>query len=107
MTGFDAREREFEARFALEEELRFKVRARRNRLAGLWAAPLLGLTEPAAEDYARQLTDLLVQPKGDELLFDRLQRDLAAAGKPISREQLRAELEWREKEARRQIESGC
>ncbi|MBC3635626.1 ATPase inhibitor subunit zeta, partial [Klebsiella michiganensis] len=34
MTTFDDRERSYEAKFALDAELRFKAEARRNRLLG-------------------------------------------------------------------------
>jgi hypothetical protein len=52
MTTFDTREKEFEARFKHDQELQFKITARRNRLAGLWSAQHLGLLGDAAEAYA-------------------------------------------------------
>jgi len=48
MPSFADREKEFEARFAHDQELRFKITARRNRLLGLWAAAQLGLLGDAA-----------------------------------------------------------
>jgi hypothetical protein len=42
VTTFDRREEAFEKKFALDEELRFKANARRNRLLGMWAAGKLG-----------------------------------------------------------------
>ena len=48
MTTFDEREKDFEARFKHDQELQFKVTARRNRLLGLWAAGLMGLGGEAA-----------------------------------------------------------
>src|SRR5690606_12998347 len=52
MSGFDKREEGFEKKFAHDEELRFKAMARRNKLLGLWAAELLGLSGDAAAAYA-------------------------------------------------------
>ncbi|HSM19852.1 MAG TPA: DUF1476 domain-containing protein, partial [Hyphomicrobiales bacterium] len=52
MTTFDKRQEGFEAKFAHDEELKFKANARRNKLLGLWAAEKLGLSGPAADDYA-------------------------------------------------------
>ncbi|MBV8089115.1 MAG: DUF1476 family protein, partial [Alphaproteobacteria bacterium] len=52
MAIFEQREKEFEARFRHDQELRFKTVARRNRLLGLWAAQRLGLLGDAAEAYA-------------------------------------------------------
>ena len=44
MTQFDDRERAFEAKFAHDEEMQFRITARRNRLLGEWAARQMGLT---------------------------------------------------------------
>ena len=48
MTTFDKREEGFEKKFALDEELKFKAEARRNKLLGLWAADRQGLSAEAA-----------------------------------------------------------
>ena len=53
MTTFDKREEGFEKKFAHDEELKFKAEARRNKLAGLWAAEKLGITGADAEAYAK------------------------------------------------------
>ena len=55
MTTFDKREEGFEKKFAVDEELRFKAEARRNKLLGLWAASLLGKSGEAAAAYARDV----------------------------------------------------
>jgi hypothetical protein len=55
MTTFDKREEGFEKKFAHDEELKFKATARRNKLAGLWAAEKLGLTGAEAEAYAKEV----------------------------------------------------
>ena len=54
MTSFDDRERGFETKFARDEEMAFRVHARRNRLVGTWAAGLMGLTAEEAEAYAHR-----------------------------------------------------
>ena len=53
MSTFDDREHAFEAKFAHDEEMLFKATARRNKLAGLWAAELLGKTGDEAQAYAK------------------------------------------------------
>ncbi|MGH7090354.1 MAG: ATPase inhibitor subunit zeta, partial [Stellaceae bacterium] len=50
--SFDDREKAFERKFERDQELAFKVRARRRRLLGLWAARQLGLSGAAAQSYA-------------------------------------------------------
>ena len=59
MSGFDKREAAEEGRFALDQELRFKANARRNKLLGLWAAEKLGKTGDAAkyEEQIKRLTE--------------------------------------------------
>jgi hypothetical protein len=55
MTTFDKREEGFEKKFAIDEELKFKAEARRNRLLGLWTAEKLGLTGDGASAYAKDV----------------------------------------------------
>ncbi|MGD8550248.1 MAG: DUF1476 domain-containing protein, partial [Methyloceanibacter sp.] len=49
MTSFDDREKSYEKKFALDEELQFKSNARRNKLLGLWAAEKLGMSGDDAQ----------------------------------------------------------
>ena len=59
MNTFDSREEAFERRFAVEEEINFKARARRNKRIGLWAAQLLGKDGASADVYASELSDTM------------------------------------------------
>ncbi len=52
MTTFDDREQAFEAKFARDEEMAFRITARRNRLLGQWAATRMELTPAEADAYA-------------------------------------------------------
>ncbi|OWJ79019.1 DUF1476 domain-containing protein [Haematobacter genomosp. 1] len=67
MTMFADRERAFEAKFAHDAELKFRVEARRNKLLGLWAADVLGKTGPEASAFAAAIvrTDLLSGGQAD------------------------------------------
>ncbi len=78
MPTFADRQKDFEARFKLDEELRFKATARRNRLLGLWAARHLGLTGDAADAYAKDLVATQFGAGGDQRVIDKLATDLAA-----------------------------
>lgn len=57
MTLFDDREKAFEAKYRLDQELQFKVNIRRDKLLGLWAAERLGLSGDAAKAYALTVVD--------------------------------------------------
>ena len=102
-TTFDEREKEFEARFKHDQEFRFKVTARRNRLVGLWAAARLGLGGEAADAYAHQIVEAEFEPGGDRHVVDKLAADLAAKGDPTTPAQIRFELEHFAEEAKQQL----
>jgi len=102
MTIFDGREKDFEARFKHDQELRFKVTARRNRLLGLWAAQRLGLADDAAQAYARQVVDAEFAG-GDRHVVDKLIADLAAKGQSVTPAQIQFELEHFAEQAKQQI----
>ncbi|MGV6849001.1 MAG: DUF1476 domain-containing protein [Marinibacterium sp.] len=76
MSTFDDREATFESKFAHDEELQFKAAARRNKMAGLWAAELMGLTGDAAADYAKSVVIADFEEAGDEDVVRKLADDL-------------------------------
>ena len=80
MTTFDERERAYEKKFALDEELRFKSTVRRNKLLGLWAAEKLGLSGAEAEAYAKEVVRSDFQQPGDEDIIAKVRADLEAKG---------------------------
>jgi hypothetical protein len=103
MTTFDAREKEFEARFKHDQEFRFKVAARRNRLLGLWAAAQLGHTGDTAEQYARAVVAAQFEPGGDEHVIDMLAADFAVKNPAVTRDRIRFELDHFAARARAQL----
>lgn len=76
---FPEREKAFEDKWAHDEELRFKVLARRNRLIGLWAAGEMGLTGASAEAYAKAVVEAEVAKDGDAAVLRKIQHDFHAA----------------------------
>lgn len=92
MSTFDEREKAYEARFAHDEELRFKAVARRNKLLGAWAAERLGHTGEEAENYARSVVRADFEEPGDEDVFRKVRGDFDAAGVPIDDGALREKM---------------
>src|ERR671913_2624805 len=80
MTTFDNRKDAFEKKFALDEELRFKATARRNKLLGLWAAERLGKSGADADAYAKSVVMADFQEAGDDDVLRKVQADLEAGG---------------------------
>ena len=88
MTTFDKREVGFERKFALDEELKFKSEARRNRLLGLWAGEQLGLSGDAAKTYASEVVAADFEA-GRDGVARKVTDDLAAGGITIPDDKLR------------------
>jgi hypothetical protein len=103
MTTFDDRERAFESMFARDQEMQFKVIARRNRLLGQWAAGLMGLTEVEADGYARDVVRADFEEAGDEDVIRKLLGDLTSAGVDIDDAKIREQVTAKTVEARRQF----
>jgi hypothetical protein len=104
MKSFTEREKGFEAEFKRNQELRFRVTARRNRLFGLWAAARLGL--PAgeeAETYAKTVVAADFEAPGDDDVINKVLADLEEKGIAATEAELRTELERAAAEASRQI----
>ncbi|MEO0358211.1 MAG: DUF1476 domain-containing protein [Pseudomonadota bacterium] len=79
MASFDDRKNAFEAKFANDAQMQFKAEARRNKLVGLWAADLMGLTGDAADDYAKAVIRADFEEAGDEDVYRKLAGDLGDA----------------------------
>lgn len=89
MTTFDDRENAFEAKFAHDADMQFRAEARRNKLAGLWAAGLLGKTGAEADDYAMSVVSADFEEAGSEDVVRKLAADL---GSKASADEIRAKL---------------
>lgn len=103
MTQFDDRERGFEAKFARDEEMQFRIIARRNRLLGEWAARLMNLSDVEAESYAKDVVRADFEEAGDEDVIRKVLGDLTAAGVDADEAKIRETLGHKLIEARRQI----
>ena len=103
MTSFDERERAFETQYARDEEMQFRIIARRNRLLGHWAARQMGLTDEEAESYAKDVIRADFEEAGDNDVIRKVLGDLTAAGVECDEDTVVAALRNKEIEARRQI----
>ena len=103
MTSFDDREAAFENKFAHEQDMAFRIIARRNKLVGQWAAARMGLTEAETDSYAKSVVQADFEEAGDEDVIRKLLGDLIAAGVDTSDEEVRQALVDQQVEARRQL----
>ncbi|MDX3910218.1 MAG: DUF1476 domain-containing protein [Sphingobium sp.] len=103
MTTFDDRERAFENMFAHDQEMLFRIVARRNRLLGEWAAAKMGLTPEETDAYAKSVVQAEFEEAGDEDVIRKVVGDLTSAGVDTDEPTVRGALEEQAVIARRQL----
>ncbi|WP_305098269.1 DUF1476 domain-containing protein [Croceibacterium aestuarii] len=105
MTDFSDREKGEERKFAMDEDTAFRVAARRNRLLGQWAAEKMGLTPEETDAYAKEVVQADFEEAGDEDVIRKVFGDLTSAGCDIDEADVRAMIDKKAVEARRQLMS--
>lgn len=103
--SFKKREKSYEAKYKMDQELAFKVSARRNKLLGLWLAKKFGLESGAAENYAKDVVIADLTEPGDEDVIRKVMHDIAEKGLDVSEEAVREKLEMLEGAAYNEIKS--
>ena len=103
MSQFEDRQRAFEAKYARDEEMLFRIIARRNRLLGEWAARKMGLSQEETDSYAKDVVRADFEEAGDGDVIRKVLGDLTAAGVEIDEAEIRQTLEHKAVEAKRQI----
>lgn len=106
MTTFDEREQAFENKFKHDQELLFRIYARRAKLVGLWAAEHLGLSGDDAAAYAKQIVNVDFDEPGHRDILRRIKADLDARGLNFSEHKIEKEMEHQLEIAREQVMNG-
>jgi hypothetical protein len=105
VSEFDKRKTVEEAKYALDQELRFKANARRNKLLGLWAAEKLGKTGDAAAAYATEVVKADFEAPGDEDVFRKVRGDFDKAGVEMTDHQIQRQMQELMETAIEQVKS--
>ena len=105
MSTFNKREKGEEAKYARNEELSFKINARRNKLLGLWAAERMGRQD--AETYAKECVLADFDKPGDEGVFRKVMDDLKKANAPVSEHDMRRKMAALLETAREEVEKAA
>ena len=79
MSKFNEREKSFEKKFVRDEELQFKINAKRNKYLGEWAAEKLGKSDIDKEAYVQEVIKSDFAEPGDEDVFRKIQGDFKKA----------------------------
>jgi len=90
--SFREREKSFEAKYKLDEELRFRAEARRNRMLGEWVADALGLSGDDKKAYARDVVDSDFAEPGYEDVIRKVMSDIKERGARLTEEEVRSKM---------------
>ncbi len=101
MSGFDERQKGFENKFKHDQDLQFKVMARRNKLLGQWVAGKLGIADVDA--YAKEVVSSDFEKAGDSDVVEKILKDAKAKGASMTEAELRAQMDHLLPVAKKQI----
>ncbi len=105
MALFDDRKKGQEGKYVHDQEQRFKITVRRNKLLGLWLAEQMGKSAADADAYAKDVVQSDFDRPGDDDVVEKVMADIQAAGLDIDEHKLRRHMQTLEEEARTQIQS--
>ena len=91
MSSFEDRKKSFEKKFAHDQELQFKVSARRNKYLGEWVSEIFGYNSDQEKEYIQSVIKADFAEAGDEDVFRKIKEDLK--DKNISDEELRKKMD--------------
>ena len=93
MNKFNEREKSFEKKFQMDEELQFKIEARSNKYLGEWASLKLGKNEDEKKDYIQEIIKSDLEEAGQEDVFRKIKKDFQAASISIEETEIRDQME--------------
>ena len=90
---FTDREKGFEKKFQMDEELQFKVAARSNKYLGEWVSTKLGKNEEEEKNYILEIIKSDLEEAGQEDVFRKIKKDFQAASFTIEDSEIRDQME--------------
>ena len=93
MNTFDDREKAFEKKFQMDEELQFKIAARTNKYLGEWASLKLGKNENDIKSYIQEIIKADMEEAGQEDVFRKIKKDFQEASISIEDSEIREQME--------------
>ena len=90
MSSFEDRKKSFEKKFAHDEELQFKVSAKRNKYIGEWVSQILGYDDKKKNEYIQDVIKADFAEAGDEDVFRKIKSDLESFN--ISDDEIRSKM---------------
>ena len=93
MSKFVEREKSFEKKFQMDEELQFKIAARSNKYLGEWASSMLGKNEEDKKNYIQEIIRSDLEEAGQEDVFRKIKKDFQAASISVEEKEIRDQME--------------
>ena len=93
MSRFDEREKSFEKKFQMDEELQFKIAAKKNRYLAEWASLKLGKNEDEKKNYIQEIIKSDLEEAGQEDVFRKIKKDFQIASISIEETEIRNQIE--------------
>ena len=93
MNTFDEREKGFEKKFQMDEELQFKIAARSNKYLGEWASSMLGKNEEDKKNYIQEIIRSDLEEPGQEDVFRKIKKDFQVASISVEEKEIRDQME--------------
>ena len=79
---FKEREKSFEKKFVRDEEIQFKIAARRNKYLGQWVSKKLGYNSEQENEYIQSVIKADFEEAGEEDVFRKIKKDLKSQNVP-------------------------
>ncbi len=92
MNKFDEREKSFEKKFQIDQELKFKVQARSNKYLADFIGSKLGKTEEEKKIYTQEIIKADMEESGQEDVFRKIKKDLKTASVDIEDSEIRNQM---------------
>ena len=92
MNKFDEREKSFEKKFAKDQELQFKVSARRNKYLAEWVSSSLGKNDEQKKNYIQEIIKADLEEAGDEDVFRKVKKDFENSAINIDDSEIRNQM---------------
>jgi len=93
MNKFDEREKSFEKKFQMEQELQFKVQARSNKYLAEFVSSKLGKTDVEKKNYIQEIIKADMQEVGQEDVFRKIKKDFEKVSVKIEDSEIRDQIE--------------
>ena len=92
MNKFNEREKSFEKKFQIDEELQFKVQARSNKYITEFVSLKLKKTAEEKEKYIQEIIKTDMQEAGQEDVFRKIKKDFQIASVAIEDSEIRDQM---------------